>query len=198
MKNMFLIGVLLSLCLIVSVQAQEEQPAGSLTSGTIASQFEYLNSISNNYQEYKVVKKTHLDQLRSNVVDSLKVFQVELGTQKEEIRSQQAQLAEVNRDLLALKDSLQEAEESRDNFSFFNIPIHKSAYNTLVWSIIGGLSIALTFFLFKFFQSHRVVQKAKRDLEETMEEFEQHRRNTLERERKLKRELVDALNKNSA
>ncbi|MGY6521806.1 MAG: hypothetical protein ACXIUD_08770 [Mongoliitalea sp.] len=197
MKNVFLIGVLLSLCFVLTVQAQEEEQ-GSLTSGTIASQFEYVNRISNNYQEYKVIKKTHLDQLKSNVVDSLKVFQVELGTQKEEIKSQQAQLAEVNKDLLALKESLQAAEEARDNFSFFNIPIHKSAYNSIVWSIIGGLAIALSFFLFKFFQSHRVVQKARRDLEETMEEFEQHRRNTLERERKLKRELVDALNKNSA
>ncbi|GHB52406.1 hypothetical protein [Mongoliitalea lutea] len=198
MKINYFIALLLSLCQIVEVKAQDEQPMGSLTSGTIASQFEYVNSISNNYQEFKVIKKTHMDQLKKNVVDSLKVFQQEIASQKEELRSQQTQLAEVNKDLLALKESLEEAEAARDNFSFLSFPIHKSAYNTLVWSIIGGLALALVFFLYRFFQSHRVVEKARKDLEETMEEFEQHRRNTLERERKLKRELVDALNKKTA
>jgi hypothetical protein len=40
-----------------------------------------------------------------------------------------------------------------------------------------------------------VTAETKQSLEDLREEFELHRRNTLERERKLNRQLVDALNK---
>jgi hypothetical protein len=36
------------------------------------------------------------------------------------------------------------------------------------------------------------VKKAQKDLEEVQAELDQHRKSALERERKLKRELVDA------
>lgn len=198
MKNAYFIGLLLSLCWIAEVNAQTDPPAGSLSSGTIGSQFDYVNSVSNNFQEYKVVKRTHLDQLKSNVLDSLRVFQKDIIAQKGEIASLNTQLSEINTELSSVRENLEVAEAARDNFSFLGFAIHKSAYNSLVWSIIGGLTLALLFFLYQYFQSHRVVQKARKDLEETVEEFENHRRNTLERERKLKRELVDAMNKKSA
>ena len=41
-----------------NIQAQESSESqNSLNSGTIDSQFEYIYDASNNYQEYKVVKK---------------------------------------------------------------------------------------------------------------------------------------------
>ena len=89
---------------------------------------------------------------------------------------------------------LEVAEAARDNFEFFGMPIHKSAYVTMMWTIVAILAGAFFIFLFKYSQSHRVISRAKKDLAETIEEFEQHRKNTLERERKLKRELVDAMN----
>mgnify|MGYP006190347465 CR=1 FL=1 len=83
---------------------------------------------------------------------------------------------------------------SSDNFEFFGMPISKSAYNNLMWTIVAALTAAFLFFLFKYSQSHKLISKAQKDLSDTLEEFDQHRKNTLERERKLKRELVDAMN----
>lgn len=175
--------------------AQEEGPAPSLNSGTISSQFDYLNTVSNNFQEYKVVKRTNLDQIRKNVSDSLNVFKDQLVTVKKDLKERQEQINVLESQMAEAQEQLSTAEEARDSFEFLGMPIHKSAYSSIMWTIVFVLTGALLFFLFQYSQSHKVISKARKDLEETVEEFEQHRKNTLDRERKLKRELVDALNK---
>ncbi|EOZ96547.1 hypothetical protein A33Q_2317 [Indibacter alkaliphilus LW1] len=195
MKKSIFISLFTFFIAITSGIAQDETPAPSLNSGTIYSQFEYLNSVSNNYQEYKVVKRTNLDKIRQNVTDSLNVFKDQLVIVKKDLKERQAQIEELENQMAEVQQQLTKAEEARDSFEFLGMPIHKSAYNSIMWTIVVGLSAAFLFFLFQYSQSHKVISKARKDLEETVEEFEQHRKNTLERERKLKRELVDALNK---
>lgn len=191
MKNYLFIVIIAFFSLNGGLFAQEE---GSLNSGTISSQFDYLNSISNNYQEFKVVKKANLDIIRKNVTDSLNVIKDELASINIDLKQNQNQIAKLEAQVSEVQEELQKAEEARDSFSFLGIPIHKSAYSSLMWTIVFGLLGAFLFFLYQYSQSHNVISKARKDLEETREEFDQHRKNTLERERKLKRELVDALN----
>ncbi|WP_194976953.1 hypothetical protein [Aquiflexum lacus] len=184
----------LALFLAFQVSAQETTETGSLNEGTITSQFDYLNRISNNYQEYKVVKKTNLEKIRANVLDSLNVFKNQLTTVNQELGIRQSKIGELEKQVTETNNQLEVAEAARDNFEFLGMAIHKSAYVTMMWTIVGILTAAFLFFLFKYSQSHKVISRAKKDLAETIEEFEQHRKNTLERERKLKRELVDAMN----
>ncbi|WP_304516580.1 hypothetical protein [Cecembia rubra] len=194
MKNKLLLLLFTFSVFATILKAQDQENAGSLTSGTISSQFDYLNTISNNYQDYKVVKKAHLDRIRQNVTDSLNVFKNELIALKQDLRERQNEIAELQSQMSDLRGQLESAEKARDSFSFLGIPIHKSAYSSMMWMIVALLTGAFLFFLYKYSLSHKVISKARKDLEETREEFDQHRKNTLERERKLKRELVDALN----
>lgn len=189
-----LISLFLVMLLGFQVSAQEAMETGSLNEGTITSQFDYLNRVSNNYQDYKVIKKTNLEKIRSNVLDSLNVFKNQLVTVNQELGSRQTKIGELEKQVSETNNQLEIAEAARDNFEFLGMAIHKSAYVTMMWTIVGILAAAFLFFLFRYSQSHRVISRAKKDLAETIEEFEQHRKNTLERERKLKRELVDAMN----
>ena len=54
------------------------------------------------------------------------------------------------------------------------------------------------FFIYKFRNSNAVTRAAKKSLEETELEFEEHRRTALEREQKVRRQLQDELNKNKS
>jgi uncharacterized coiled-coil DUF342 family protein len=190
-KNLFI--ALIAFFSIISF-SHAQQESGSLDGGTISSQFDYLNSVSNNYQEYKVVKKAHIEKLKKNVADSLNVFKDELISLKAGLEERKAEISNLESEIAGLKNQLDVAEKARDSFAFFGMPIQKTAYNSMMWTLVTILLAAFLFFLFQFSQSHKVISKARRDLDETREEFDQHRKNTLERERKLKRELVDALN----
>src|SRR5690606_37969572 len=73
MKVLKSVFFLFFLALPVLVFAQEaEEDKLSLNEGTLDNQFEYVIQKSNNYEEYKVVKKTWLYALKAHTMDSLK------------------------------------------------------------------------------------------------------------------------------
>ena len=173
---------------------QSADTTASSDNSSISSQFDFLMKSSNNYQDYKVIKKTSIEKFKSNVIDSLNVFKNQLVTVNQNLSEQQSKIAGLEKEIADTKVLLATAEEARDNFEFFGMPISKTAYSNLMWTIVGLLTEAFLFFLFKYSQSHKLISKAQKDLADALEEFDQHRKNTLERERKLKRELVDAMN----
>lgn len=188
--------IYLALIIFLSFPAfgQVADSLGSQNKGSISSQFDFLIQSSNNYQDYKVIKKTSLEKFKTNVLDSLNVFKNQLSTVNQSLAEQQSKMAGLEKQIADTKVLLENAESARDNFEFFGISISKSAYKNLMWAIVAILALALLFFLFRYSQSHKLIAKAQKDLSDSIEEFDQHRKNTLERERKLKRELVDAMN----
>ncbi|GAB3660646.1 hypothetical protein GCM10028791_34730 [Echinicola sediminis] len=199
MKRISTIALFTCITLSITTYAQntpeQEQPQNSLNEGTIESQFDYLNSVSNNYQEYKVVKKTNLDKIKSNILDSLSLFKDQIIEKNGKIKAQNAEIGELNTGIQNAENELKEALEAKDSFSILGLQVYKTTYSTIMWSVIIGLGLALAFFIFRYSKSHKVISETRKDLLETKEEFENHRKNTLERERKLKRQLVDEMNK---
>lgn len=164
----------------------------SLRSGTITSQFEYIYRVSNGFQEYEVVKKSNLEQLKANVLDSIRTLTKEVSTLKTQMGSMDDSVILVKELLSAETVQKNEAIAARDNFSFLGIGIQKTVYSSLMWILVAILSGALAFFAVQYFRSFGRIKKAEKDFLEVREEFELHRKNTLDRERKLKRELIDA------
>ncbi|REG84023.1 hypothetical protein [Algoriphagus antarcticus] len=189
-----LILILISLLTIPSFTFGQEisEDQGSLKSGTIDSQFEYIYSVSNNFQEYKVVKQTNLDQLKSNILDSMRTMRSEVGDLKILIVNEKDSIKNLKSNLVTAETEKQEAIAQKDNFSFLGIGIDKAVYSSMMWILVAVLAGALAIFSFQYFSSFKKIRKARKDLAEVQEEFDNHRKNMLDRERKLKRELVDA------
>ncbi len=181
------------LLLLIGIESHViAQDQGSLNSGTIDSQFDYVYSVSNNFQEYKVVKRTNLDKLKSNILDSMRTMRQEVLGLKTQISNQKDSIGRMNNVLMQVETEKEEAIAAKDNFTFLGIGIHKSFYSSMMWLLVGVLGIALAFFSMQFMRSFKKIKKAQNDLAEVQEEFDSHRKNTLDRERKLKRELIDA------
>jgi hypothetical protein len=192
-KNLRLIlSVLFTFSIFQIAISQTSEEGNSLKSGTIDSQFDYIYNTSNNFQEYKVVKKTNLDLLKSNILDSMKTMRGEVASQKTLMQGKNDSIASLNALLEVSESEKQVAIDAKDNFTFLGIGIHKAVYSSMMWILVGILAVALAFFSFQYMKSFKKIRKAQRDLVEVQEEFDNHRKNTLERERKLKRELIDA------
>jgi len=172
--------------------SQTTDTGNSLRSGAIDSQFEYIYESSNNFDDYKVVKKTNLDQLKSNILDSMKTMRSEVADQKSLMQSKNDSIGSLNNMLVVSESEKQTAIDAKDNFTFLGIGVQKAFYSSMMWVLVAVLATALAFFSFQYLKSFSRIKKAQRDLEEFQEEFENHRKNTLDRERKMKRELIDA------
>lgn len=192
--------VLFSLLLYSNVNAQEtpnetDEDKLSLTEGSIANQFEYVIQKSYSYQEYKNVKKSWLYELKSHTLDSLKAIQNELTNTQKSVDSLVQEIASLKTNLSDTKSNLETTNEEKDNMALFGMPTSKSNYSIIMWSIIGILFVLVLLFLYKYRNSNAVTKESKKALSDTEEEFEEHRRNALEREQIVRRQLQDELNK---
>ncbi|MBQ0769935.1 MAG: tRNA (guanine-N1)-methyltransferase [Bizionia sp.] len=173
----------------------DEEEKLSLNSGSLDNQFEFVIQRSNNYQEYKVVKKTWLYSLKAHTLDSLKAINKNLVDTQTIVDNQNQEIAKLKSNLSNTQESLDETNLEKDSMSLFGLQMSKSGYNTLLWSIIGALLALLLLFIYRYNNSNAVTKEAKQALSETEEEFEDHRRVALEREQKVRRQLQDELNK---
>lgn len=184
-------------CISTNILAQEETmtAAQALRQESIEKQFDVVIKKSGRYQEYKVVKREWMDKLKANTVDSIKTLENKLSSAKGEISKQEATITNLQTSLGDTKQNLQVITDEKDNMTFLGMAMTKSAYKTMMWSIVGVLLALLGFFIFQFKNSNAVTVRAKKALAETEVEFEDHRRRSLEREQKVMRKLQDEINK---
>ncbi len=176
-------------------EEQEEEDKPSLEGGTLESQFDYLYRKSSTYQDYKVVKKTSYQKIKSNVLDSLQALNADLNETKKLVEVQASEIKSLKEDLQTTNDNLTSVTREKDQIQFLGIPMTKSSYNSLLWTIIFSLVALLLFFIFKFRSSNAVTVQAQGLLADTEKEFEDYKAKALEREQKVRRELQDELNK---
>lgn len=194
-KTLFLTTLCIFSFTTLIAQETTEEDKLSLNEGSIDNQFEFVIQRSNNYQEYKVVKKNWLYTLKAHTLDSLKAIHKDLADTQAIVDKQALEITELKSNLTNTKDTLDKTNLEKDSMALFGMQMSKGGYNVLMWSIIGGLFALLLLFIYKFRNSNAITKQAKKSLAETEEEFEEHRRTALEREQKVRRQLQDEINK---
>lgn len=174
---------------------QTSSRSGSLHSGTIDSQFIYLNRISRNHEGFKLIRPANLATVRQNVADSL-------TAQRNRIYETEEQLAVLMQELNGQRDSLRQEREAVqrltkeiDYITFLGMDLKKSTYHLIVWTVILLLAVILFVSLIRFQRGNAVSKQAREALDELQAQLDQHRKKSLEKEQKLKRQLQDEINK---
>jgi len=181
----------------ISAQEKKQQ---SINEGTIENQFEFVIKKSSNWrdekgQSYEVIKRNLILNLKGNTLDSLNAIQAKLNDTKDAISKQQEEIDELKTNLSKTQDTLLTTNEKKDSITLFGLQMSKTSYSLIMWLLIIVLLALLILFIYKFNNSNSVTRIAKNNLADIEEEFEEHRRNALEREQKVRRQLQDELNK---
>ena len=163
---------------------------------TVDSQFRTLYKNSNNYQEYKVIKKSAYGLLHTNVLDSVKNFKAQIQRKNTLINSQKSTIDTLEKDNKEVNTKLTAAISTSDSIGLFGIQLAKGMYSLILFVIILFLIATLALFIYKFKNSSVITTEAKSNLEDVEDEFNLFRKNSLEREQKLRRALQDEIIKN--
>ena len=195
-KVLFTTSIILLLSInSYSQQKERKKIKGSLTEGTIESQFDYIYVKSFTYKNTKSVKMGDLQKIKSNVLDSINTLKKELAETKLVVQTQDKEINNLKSDLKTTNDNLTIVTKEKDGIKFLGFPMTKTGYNTILWSIITGLLAFLLFFIYRFKASNTITKQANALLADTEAEFENYKSKSLEREQKVRRELQDELNK---
>ena len=199
MRNFTMLAILIATFSIGNVFGQNTTtsvpPKGSLTSGTIDSQFVYLYAISRTQNGVEHVRRPNLEQIRKNIADTIRTLTTEITDLKAKNGSQQTELGAMTDSLAQVREELQTAQREKDRFSFIGISLQKATYSLIMWGIVLLLASALAIYSYRFNQSHVVTQDTKKAIADLQDEFDQHRKKAMEKEQKLKRQLQDEINK---
>ncbi|MGB0869162.1 MAG: hypothetical protein ACPG6V_01680 [Flavobacteriales bacterium] len=185
---------LLGLAVGQTTVAKSSTPLDSLD---VTSKIEYIISNSNKYKEFKVIKKTWLLELKSQVADSLDVQEKRYSATQELIKSQQKEINQLKNTITETNTSLQNVNSEKDKIAFLGVPLEKSLYNMILWSLVVILLVSLLLFMMKFKSSNKETVETKKNYESLDNDFEKFKKNTLDKEQKLKRQLQDEINKNN-
>lgn len=193
----YLLSILfVSLSLANFSQEEVIEPKKNLQDGNVSEQFDYIITESGKYQEYKVVKKTWLNTIRRNVVDTVANLKNSIISLKNEIKSRDNTISGINNDLGAAKLSLTSTQSEKDSIDFFGKPTLKSTYKTIMWGLVIGLTLLTLVFIIRSMQRGSLKNEAKNALKDVQEQYDQHVKRSLEREQKLMRDLQDERNNN--
>ena len=162
---------------------------------TVENQFIKTYGKASNWKEYKMITRPDFQSLQKNVVDSVVALKKNIQVKQLKINEQEKTISTLNEKINGLTNNLNSSIDKENKISFIGIGMTKSSYNLLLWSIITVLAITTVFFVLRFKNSNRLTKEAKTNLVEIEQEFEQHRKRSLEKEQKLRRQLQDEINK---
>jgi hypothetical protein len=168
-----------------------------LTKGTLDKQFDYVIKNSNNFQEYKVVKKEYLTHLKKGNADSISKYKVSIIKLTDELQKNENYSNGLEKEKIQLEANIKEITEDKDQILFLGVSMSKASYNVLVFSIIGILLILLIASVYQMRSAIVTSKNSRSSLAILEEEFEEYKKRSMEKEQLLGRKLQDEIIKQS-
>ena len=198
MRRLAHLFIVLSFLVSTSLVGQTKKIAQpELESGTIEEQFDYIITKSSKFKEFQLIRKTSILKVKAHALDSIKKNREDFIKANKSVEQIEGTISKLETEVLDLKNEIESISVAIDSISFFGTPLSKSAYNTLVWSIIGVLLLILIVLLLRFKSNSSATKNAKYEYEKIDSEFEAFRKKSLKKEQETMRKLQDEINKNN-
>lgn len=179
-----------------SAKERDNFPSSVGVTEKVDDAFSKLIKESNNYQSYKVVKLNSLLELQRSTKKEISDLESAITELNSQIEDLQGQVDRSKAELDQTNSTLKQVEKSKDEFSFIGIKMMKTTYQVIVIVIIVILLILLIVFIGRFKAGNSITIKARNDLEDLQNDYDEYRKKALETQQRLGRQLQDERNKN--
>lgn len=169
--------------------------APSVSSRSLAGQFNEIKDKSNTYADYKVVKINALNAFWKNVSDSINAIRKEIPAALQKIESQKKELDILKKEVAVRDQGLRKGEYDKANLTVFGMDMPKENYVYLSWAVVGILVLALVIAFFKYNTSKRIATEKRREYDAISNELNDFKQKAREKELKIGRELQTERNK---
>jgi uncharacterized membrane-anchored protein YhcB (DUF1043 family) len=177
-------GFITALVLLLGTSDQAMAQASGpeiLDTGTLQEQYDFVQQRTRIYEGFRAVREDMFQKLKQNSLDSLRQAHRETRSYQEQLSDANTQIEELDNRLETTTDERDQAIREKDSLYFLGIPMHKTFYNVLLWSIIAGLLAFALIMLVMFKRAHRITRQTQKDLNELQDEYEDYRKTSRER-----------------
>lgn len=185
--------VSLSNGLALSAQSIEAVPEKPITKKAVESQMSSILVNSANYNDVKMVKKAALEELRADVTTLLSRNESDLSDAKAIIETKNGEIKKLQEEIAEVNSRLAASVTKDETFLLFGMSLNATLYHAIMWSLVFTLLITVGFLAVRFKRANVITQNSKAILAEVEDELETFKRNAIEREQKLRRQLQDEI-----
>lgn len=192
-KLVFAVTVSLLNCVAATAQNIEAVPEKPITKKALENQMSQILVNSANYNDVKLVKKVALEELHSDVMTLLSRNENDLSDARTIIENKNSEIKKLKSDVAAANAKVVASDTSNETFLFFGMQLDKNLYHAIMWSLVLTLLITVIFSAIRFKKANEITKNSKAILAEVEDELETFKRNAIEREQKLRRQLQDEI-----
>ena len=175
--------------------AEEKVPNNFLPDAPLQEQFVYLKDESNAYKDKKIIREVRLNRFWTNVKDSLAQVRQQLTATQAKVNSQGTEIGSLNETIAAQQQTVNASEHASTHISVMGIDMLKNSFLSFFWITASVLTLLLLVALYQYRNSKQVTSKTQYNLRAIQRELEDFRKKSLEKERKLRRELQTERNR---
>lgn len=169
-----------------SAAAGQTRMPGELDSAAIRGQIEYVQSHTRIYDNYRAIREDIYQKLNRNILDTITAEKTRVSELKNLTASLNGRTDSLNNLLASTRTQLGQVTATKNKIRVLGLEINKTAYNTIMWILVGGLLLlgGIGFLIFK--RNLVVLLRTEKDLKELKEEFAAYKQSS-----RLAREKVE-------
>ncbi|HWW39004.1 hypothetical protein [Pedobacter sp.] len=189
-----ILSLFAAICLLLIAQSTFAQDT-TKTDPSLSGQYQFMLSKSKTLYGAKLINPARLSGLWKNVKDTINTERKQLVASKAKINEQQKAIADLKAQIEGKESSLASSNAKLNEISFLGIPFTKSTYNSIVWTLIIVLALALAFVVVRSAKHIHEAKYRSNLYQEIADEYQAYKVKSNEKEKKLARELQDERNK---
>lgn len=196
-RNSALRSVLLFAMLIIVVNNGNGQTTMPevLEKNTFKEQINYIREKTRIYQDYRAIREDMFQKITKNALDSLKEAQ-SIITRINNLNTSLNNTSDSLKSALeSTKAKLNEAIDTKNRISVLGHEFNKTAYNSVMWTIIAGLVAIFVIGYLTFIRNRIVLVSTRKDLKELQEEFETYRQTSRKTREKMSMDHFNEIKK---
>jgi hypothetical protein len=182
-KNLLLLSVFV---FAVSAATGQTRMPVELDSSAIRSQIDYVQSHTRIYENYRAIREDIYQKLNRNILDTIIAEKTRVLELKNLTATLNGRTDSLNNLLASTRTQLDQVTATKNKIRVLGLEINKTAYNTIMWILVGGLLLlgGIGFLIFK--RNLVVLLRTEKDLKELKEEFAAYKQSS-----RLAREKVE-------
>jgi hypothetical protein len=178
----------------ITAFGQTAMPA-EFTTNTIGEQIQYLEKHTRIYEGYRAIREDMYQKINGNFIDTLQAEKNRVAALESLTANLNGKTDSLNALLNTTRANLQEITNTKNNIRVLGLEIRKGAYNTIMWTIVGGLVFVLALGFLVFKRNLTVLLRTEKDLKELKDEFAAYKQTSRLAREKLEMDNFRAIQK---
>ena len=170
----------------VTVASGQTKMPEELNTATIRGQIDYVEDHTRIYDNFRAIREDIYQKLNNNIIDSLTAEKTRVEQLKGSTAALNGRTDSLNVLLASTRQQLDEVTATKNKIRILGLEINKTAYNLIMWILVGGLILLMVIGFLIFKRNLVVLLRTEKDLKELKEEFAAYKQSS-----RLAREKVE-------